>query len=300
MSLAAEVTVLDDGTGQYTLLDDNALNLKGIIKLVHNDTLVTVYENAGYATSNFGAPDFVYDGSEQAFDVPAVLPDGMNGLFTFYVKRIDGLNVVTTETKESRRGEKLIGELEAEYNCQDGTLTVTDTTVYPTPTSNTSLSLLIVYPTGTVNNQTIATNAVNNVFTPAYMYTGVYTFTLTGTTEVVANTGGQIPTITIYSVTATTTLTVSCFTDFCKLVCLVKSVWVKWQNAILANSNAGYYKDLFIQAQAILGLALADTTYCGGDLTGYQTALHNLIGDCDCGCDEAEGSTGVLIKKCCD
>lgn len=300
MALAAKTTVLDDGTGNYTLLDDNTLNLRGVIKLVHDNTLATVYENAGFATDNFGSPDFNYDGNLQAFYIPGVLPDGMIGDFTFYVKRVDGVNVVTEEIKKSTRGDKIIGSLEADYNCQDGTLTVTDTTEYPAGTSNTALSLTVAYPAGTVGDQTINSNTINDEYLPAYLYTGVYEFTLTGTTETINNAGGQIPTITIYSVSAITTLTVECFTDFCKLVCLVKSVYIKWQNAILSTQNVGYYKDLFIQAQAILGLAMADTVYCGGDLTGYQTALTSLVGDCDCGCDEAGGATGVLVKKCCD
>ena len=288
MALAASVTVLDDGTGNYVLTDDNALNLKGIIKLVHDNTLTVVYENAGFGTNNFGSPDFEYDGTPQNFDVPPVLPDGMTGDFTFYVKRIDALYAITEEIKKSTRGVKIVGDLEAEYNCQDGTISVTDTTTYPAGTFGTSLTLTVDYPPNTVSNQTIVSTTINDEYLPNYLYTGEYEFILVGTTETIDNTGGQIPTTTIYSVSANLTLTVEGFTDFCKLVCLVKSVYVKWQNAILSNSNVGYYKDLFIQGQAILGLAMADTVYCGGDLTGYQTALKSLIGDCDCGCDEEE------------
>lgn len=298
MALAAEVTRLDDGTGAYTLLDDNGANLTGIIKLVHNNSLTVVYENAGYATNNFGAPDFNYDELVQTFDVPATLPSDMNDTFTFYVKRKDGLNVVTLETKESKRGASMTGALEATYNCNDGTLTVEDITVYPAGASSISLSMLIVYPPNTVSNQTIASAILNTTYTPSYLYTGVYVFTLSGTFSVVDSTPGNIPTITFYTFSAELTTTVACSTDLCAAACLVSSAWTNWQNAILANKDVQFYWNLFAQAQATLGLGFIQSQYCGKDFTPYHNAIVALLGDCDCGCDE-ELSSGTLIKKCC-
>lgn len=284
------LTDLTNWAGENIIAPDTASVL---LKLV-SPTGAVVYQNIGYDTNNFGAPDFTLATSVLNETMPQdVNGNYITGTYTLYTKAQvvddgDTVNGSATTTAEVCDCTATIS-IDIDVDYATAVLTSTDTTQYGAYFSLSRTHTIYPPPISGLPSQ--STNATTNVYSNIVTTTWSVEIS-SNVTYLKAN-----DTYTTCNITGSKEVVVEADT-LCNTLCLIKK--------FRSDFYAKYGKKCVDDMEKAYNLAMDEfylafmATRCGrpqSEIQGYINKIYEITGldpDCDCGCNAGEYPTPVV------
>lgn len=275
-------------TSNYAGQGITTTNVNGCFKVV-SPSGVTVYENTDYSDANCDIKVSTSTSNQTTIYLPyaALIVELGTYTITYTVKDITAAPVYYTVTNSyDNEYTKPVIEITPDVNCIAQIFGQTDATNYVvngiTPTI-TKVNKLI-YPAGIKGGAPTPLTTTADTLRTAVFFNGTQTSTVTSSVSYAFTDGLTV----VDSLFGSLETLVDC-SYYCSIACGVKAYANTMNNFRLNGNITDYnkYKDNFeLVTSYITLIRLLIECNGGGDISRYLNLINDIIGDCNCGCDD--------------